>query len=163
MGPKDVIRGLISSNDIVLNTYLGDLSDADLVARPVPGANHIAWQLGHLINSEQNLLKMISGCSGIELPAGFAEQHSKEMAPKESTAGFRTKAEYQELYKKSRANALKNLDAFDAANLDKATEGRMAQLCPTLGALWVLVANHPMMHAGQFVVMRRKLGKPVTI
>lgn len=163
MGTKDVIRGLLTSNDFILNTYLSDLSDADLLVRSVPGANHIAWQLGHLINSEQNLLKMLPGCTGIELPAGFAEQHSKEMAQKESAAGFRTKAEYQELYKKSRANVLKNLDAFNEANFDKATEGRLAQVCPTLGSLWALLANHPLMHAGQIVVMRRKLGKPVII
>ena len=32
---------------------------------------------------------------------------------------------------------------------------------PTLGALIILIANHTMMHAGQFTVVRRKLGKPV--
>jgi hypothetical protein len=31
---------------------------------------------------------------------------------------------------------------------------------PTLGGLFVLIANHPMVHAGQFVVVRRK---PVAI
>ncbi len=47
--------------------------------------------------------------------------------------------------------------------LDKPTEGRLAAIAPTLGSLFVLIANHPMMHVGQFVVMRRKLGKPVVI
>ena len=37
----------------------------------------------------------------------------------------------------------------------------MAQMAPTLGALLLLNANHVMMHAGQFTVVRRKLGKPV--
>ena len=31
---------------------VSDLSDADLLVRPVPQANHIAWQLGHLILQE---------------------------------------------------------------------------------------------------------------
>ena len=34
-----------------------DLSDADLLVRPAPSANHIAWQLGHLIASERNLVE----------------------------------------------------------------------------------------------------------
>ncbi len=33
-------------------TYLGDLTDADIMVRAIPDTNHIAWQLGHLIQSE---------------------------------------------------------------------------------------------------------------
>jgi uncharacterized damage-inducible protein DinB len=161
MGPKDVIRQLFKSNDFLVETYLRDFSDAELLNRPVPGANHIAWQLGHLINSEQGLLKAIPGCTGVALPAGWAEQYTKQTAAKDS--GFLTKTEYLDHYQKSRANSVKNLEAFAEGDLEKATVGRMADFAPTLAHLWVLVANHPMMHIGQFVVMRRKLGKPVII
>src|SRR5260221_5518002 len=75
MGPKDVIRHLFQSNDSMLNTYLSDLSDADLLLRPVSGANHIAWQLGHLIKSEQSLLTAVPGAAVTELPAGWADQY----------------------------------------------------------------------------------------
>jgi len=37
----------------------------------------------------------------------------------------------------------------------------MAKIAPTLGALILLQSNHTLMHAGQFTVVRRKLGKPV--
>jgi hypothetical protein len=37
----------------------------------------------------------------------------------------------------------------------------MAKFAPRLGDLFQLVANHTLMHAGQFSVVRRKLGKPV--
>jgi hypothetical protein len=47
--------------------------------------------------------------------------------------------------------------------LDRATEGKLAAIAPTIGSLLAMIANHPMMHVGQFVVMRRKLGKPVVI
>jgi hypothetical protein len=47
------------------------------------------------------------------------------------------------------------------ADLDKPTQGNMAQFAPTLGALLLLQSNHTLMHAGQFTVLRRKLGKPV--
>src|SRR5262245_32195080 len=163
MHAKDAIRQLFGGTDFVLKKYLEDLSDADLLVRPVPESNHIAWQLGHLIAAEQQLLQMLPGCKGIELPAGYAEQHSKEKSHDASTKGFGKKADYLALYEKSRANVLKNLNAFSDADLDKPLEGPMSAVAPNLGGLFVLIANHPMMHAGQFVVLRRKLGKPVVI
>ena len=37
----------------------------------------------------------------------------------------------------------------------------MAPFAPTLGAFLMLISNHTLMHAGQFTVIRRKLGKAV--
>jgi hypothetical protein len=163
MTVKDVIRGLFGMNDFVLNEYLKDMSDADLLVRPVPGANHIAWQLGHLIDSEAQLLKAIPVATLPELPAGWAEKYTAETSHSEPPTGFLTKPEYLALYKKVRTNSLKVLDAYPEANFDNPTEGRLTQIAPNHGAVFSLIANHPMMHAGQFVVMRRKLGKPVVI
>jgi uncharacterized damage-inducible protein DinB len=163
MGPKDVIRTVAQSNDVVMKTYLQDLSDADLLTRPGPGANHIAWQLGHLINAEEELLKAIPGASLVPLPEGWDKQHGKENAGKDPPVGFRTKAEYMDWYAKVRENTMKFLSTLSDADLDKQTTGRMAKFAPTWGALLVLIANHPMMHAGQIVVLRRKLGKPIMI
>jgi hypothetical protein len=163
MTAKDVIRGLFASNDFVLNEYLKDVSDTDLLTRPVAGANHVAWQLGHLINSEAQLLKNIPGAVLPELPAGWKERYTAETSKLDQSAGFLTKSEYLALYKRIRANSLKALEAYPDADLDKRTEGRLSQIAPTHGAVFVLIANHPMMHAGQFVVLRRKLGKPVII
>jgi uncharacterized damage-inducible protein DinB len=163
MGPKDVIRNVAQTTDVVLKAYLQDLSDADLLMRPAPNANHIAWQLGHLINAEQELLKVIPGATAVELPAGWAAQHGKENAAKDPPTGFRTKAEYLDLYGKVRENTIKLLGSLPDADLDKPTTGRMAQFAPTWGSLFVLIANHPMMHAGQIAVLRRKLGKPIVM
>lgn len=163
MNAKDAIRSLVRMNDYVIRAYLADLSDADLLQRPVPAAHHIAWQLGHLIKAEQDLLQALPGVSGISLPAGWAEQYTKETGAKEPPTGFATKAQYLELYQQSRANFLKVLDNYPDADLDKPVEGPLKDFAPTHGVLFSLIASHPMMHAGQFVVMRRKLGKPVVI
>ena len=47
------------------------------------------------------------------------------------------------------------------ADLDKPTTGSIAKFVPTLGGLLLMHSTHVMMHAGQFTVVRRKLGKPV--
>jgi len=127
----------------------------------VPGANHIAWQLGHLISSEATfLLPQITG-TPVELPAGFAQQHAKETAAQEPATGFSTKAQYLELYDRVRAATLAALEKMSDADLDRKNEGRMKDFAPTMGAMFALIANHEMMHGGQFTVVRRKLGKPV--
>ena len=48
MTGKDAIRTALEGTQSVLKMYVSDLSDADLFVRPVPSANHIAWQLGSM-------------------------------------------------------------------------------------------------------------------
>src|SRR5262249_3702464 len=129
---------------------------------PVPNANHIAWQLGHLISAESALLKdYLPPGTYPELPAGFAERHNKSTASSDSAKAFGTKKEYLDLFNKFRSATVAALDKMDDKDLDKPTRGDMAKFAPTVGALLLLQSNHTLMHAGQFTVVRRKLGKPV--
>lgn len=159
MKAQDLLRGALTMSQHMLASYLSDLSDADLLVRPVPGANHIAWQLGHLITAERGMGAQIPGAVYPELPAGFAERHTKETASKD--AGFGTKAEYLDLFNKVRQATIDAVAKLSDADLDKPTEGRMAQMVPTVAALIGLNSDHVQMHGGQFSVVRRKLGKPV--
>jgi hypothetical protein len=161
MNAREVLRTALKSNQNILNQYVSDLSDADLLVRPVPGANHIAWQLGHLILAEVGLGTQYLGAKYPELPAGFAEQHDKKNASQDPPRGFGTKAEYLALFEKIRPTTLAALDKLSEADLDKPLEGPMAKFFPTVGSFALLFANHLLMHAGQFSVVRRKLGKPV--
>jgi hypothetical protein len=161
MNAKEAIKTALTGTQQLLTWYLGDLSDADLLVRPVPSANHIAWQLGHLIAAEIQLLGQLPGAAYPELPAGFAEQHGKTTAAADPPKGFASKAEYVSLFNKVREATLATVAKLSEADLDKPTQGNMAQFAPTLGALVLLQSNHVLMHAGQFTVVRRKLGKPV--
>jgi hypothetical protein len=162
MNAKDAIRYALQSTQHMLPMYLEDLSDADLLVRPVPNANHIAWQLGQLISAEVKLLATaIPGAKFPELPSGFAERYTKETSKDDNPKNFLTKKEYLTLFNRVREATLASLDKVPDADLDKPTSGPMAQYAPNLGALFILNANHVMMHAGQFTVVRRKLGKPV--
>jgi hypothetical protein len=159
---KEAIQSALTSTRDLLNWYVSDFSDADLLVRPVPGANHTAWQLGHLVNAEAGLLGPdLPEAVYPELPAGFGERHANKRAADDDTAGLRTRAEYLDLFNKGRAATLAALQKLSDADLNRPTEGSMAKFAPTLGALLLLVSNHVLMHAGQFSVVRRKLGKPV--
>ena len=161
MNAKDAIRSSANLSSLVLKTYISDLEDADLMRRPGPGCNHLAWQLGHLISSEQHLLESIAPGQGIELPEGFAEAHSKEACANDDPSCFLGKQDYIDLFDRVQAASLAALDGYPEADLDKESPETFRAFCPTMGAMFTLIATHPMMHAGQFVVVSRQLGKPI--
>ncbi len=162
MTGKDAIKTALKGTQHLLNWYLSDLSDADLQVRPCPSANHVAWQLGHLIGAEVGYFgKMIPGAQYPELPAGFSEKHSKETSRSDTPSAFLKKEEYVNLFNRAREATIAAVDRMTDADLDRPTSGDMAKFAPTLGALLLLEANHTMMHVGQFTPIRRKLGKPV--
>jgi hypothetical protein len=162
MTAKDAIKIALTGTQGLVPMYLGDLSDADLLVRPAPGANHIAWQMGHLISSEVQLISgELPGAVYPELPAGFKKQHNKEASAIDPPSGFASKADYLSWFGKVRDATVANVDRLSDADLDTPTKGPMAAFAPNLGALILLVSNHTLMHAGQFTAVRRKLGKPV--
>jgi hypothetical protein len=163
MKATEALKTALSSTQSILNTYLSDLSDADLLVRPVPEANHLAWQLGHLINSEVFLGGVLPGARYPALPAGFGEQYAKETSKQADNKGYLPKAAYLDLFNKVRLATIEITSALSDADLDKPNTGPVGTFAPTMGALIVLLANHTLMHGGQAVVLRRKLGKPILI
>lgn len=162
MNAKDALRGSMDLAEYVLKTYVSDLSDAELMTRP-GGANHLAWQLGHLVSSERTLLDSVCPGSAAELPGGFAERHSKETVDVDDASKFLTKQQYLELFDKQRRATKSALDKLPDADLDKQGPEQFRRICPTVGAVFTLIASHVMMHSGQFASARRQLGKPVLI
>ncbi len=163
MNANDAIKSSMHMGLFVLDKYLSDLSDADLLRRPAPGCNHLAWQLGHLISSESGLVNMVCPGQGGELPAGFREAHSKENTGSDDAAQFKSKQEYLDLYKQVRAKTVAALDALPDEALGAPGPENFRNVFPRVLDLFNLIATHPLMHAGQFVVVRRQLGKPIVI
>jgi hypothetical protein len=162
MSGIDTLRSALRSTQQLLTWFLADLSDGDLLVRPVEGANHIAWQMGHLIFAERSLIgKEMPGANYPALPSGFAEQHDKSTAGIDPPRGFADKATYLGVFSQTRESTIGALATLTDADLDRTVTGPMASFTPTLGAVFLLVSNHSLMHAGQFSVVRRKLGKPI--
>src|SRR3954471_18249379 len=99
MTARDCCRYLLDANPKMVHMYLSDLSDEDLLVRPAPGANHIAYQMGHLIVGEVGFFhKGIPGVKSPELPAGFADLYGPDKAANDAPTGYKTKAEYLALF-----------------------------------------------------------------
>jgi hypothetical protein len=160
MTAKDAIKNTINFSHQITLQYVSDLTDTDLMVRSVPGANHIAWQLGHLIVSEREMIGAL-GHRMPELPSRFAESHSAEASKSNDPTKFSKKADYLTLMERVRAGTLAALEATREADFDQPAPEAMRAYAPTLGAVFTMIGTHEMMHAGQFVPVRRKLGKPV--
>jgi hypothetical protein len=157
---KDVIRLTILTADQVINAYLGDLSDDDLLKAPAEGTNPLAWQLGHMIEGERGMVEGVKPGSCPPLPDGFGPAHSKETAAPHAFKRFCSKEDYLRTWKAQREATLAVLDGLTDEQLGAPTGVEWA---PNVAAMLNMVGGHILMHAGQFVPVRRKLGKPVVI
>ena len=159
MTTKDLLRRLIESGHRIVRSYVEDLSDTELLLRSVPGANHAAWQLGHMIGGVRRMLTAI-GQPAPALPDGFAAAHSKDTATVDDPAKFATKDEYLGLMEQMKTASLAAVEAVSDSELDAPGPESMRQYAPTVGVVLMLLGTHWLMHAGQLVPIRRKLGKP---
>ncbi len=153
----DALRGDVG----FLNMTIGDMTDAELIQRPVPSANNALWQLGHLIASEASMVNGAAGKTVIELPTGFAERFKKETASVNDPAALGTKADLMGLFAKVRGATADWAASLTPAELAKESPERIRQFAPTVAHMVQVLPNHTAMHIGQFQVLRRKLGKPV--
>jgi hypothetical protein len=158
MTAKNILNGVVEFGHTLIQAYIGDLSDADLLVRSVPGSNHIAWQMGHMITSTHHMLKGL-GRAVPALPAGFEEAYTAETSASDDPAKFATKAQYVSLAQQMKDASLKAIEATPESVLDKPGPESMREYAPTVGSVLTLLGNHWVMHSGQFVPIRRKLGK----
>jgi hypothetical protein len=139
----------------MLKMTIADFTDAQMLDRPVPGANNPLWQLGHLINSEARMT------NGIPLlPQGFDTRYTRETAQSNNPKILGNKAELLALFEKIRNNSIQWVKSLSEADMAKPTPETVRHIFPTVGHLAHLLPQHSAMHIGQFQVLRRKLGLP---
>ncbi len=160
MDAVEVLSQSLTTADGISGAYLQDLTDGELLVRPLPDANHIAWQLGHLIATEHSMLeRAFPGCMP-GLPDDFSERHAGETAREDAAEAFLSKQAYLDLFQQQRAATRALLEGLTAADLDAAAPEELRGLCKTVADVFAMQAAHWLMHAGQWAVIRRKLGRP---
>ena len=154
------LRTALELPTLIVQGYLNDLTDDELLVRPHPEMNHIAWQLGHLIVGENFHMSQLRNGSMAPLPEGFGEQHSKQTATIDSPSAFLPKSDYLRLMAEQRATTLQLLASLSDEELLQSAPENIRYLGPTVGAVFAGEGTHWMMHAGQWAVVRRMLGRP---
>lgn len=160
MRTREALKIGIDMAHFITSSYLDDMSDADLMTRPHPQCNHINWQVGHLIASEHQMLDNLVAGGMPPLPEGFAAKYDRSTAASDDPSQFCTKDELMAAYRTQREGTLKALAAVEDSEWSKETGLSYA---PTLVDLYSMQGGHWLMHCGQWVVVRRQLGKPIVI
>ena len=106
MNSRDAITLSINMGDMISMSYLQDLTDEQLMQRPHPECNHLKWQIGHLIASENMMINGVVPGSMPALPEGFGERYGKETAKSDDASAFDSKEELLRLYQEQRAGTL---------------------------------------------------------
>ena len=161
MNPIELFADTLNRTMGMFTATLADFSDEDMLVRPCPGANHAAWQVGHLISAETRMVNGVTPGAAAELPAGFDTKFSKETSGVDDPSQFPGKKALLDQLAKTRAGSIAWVRTLTPADLDKPAPERMQRMCPTVGHLIGLMMGHMSMHMGQLQVIRRKLGKPI--
>ena len=159
MNANEAIKSALATAEMISMAYLEDLTDEEMMIRPIEDCNHIKWQVGHLIASENKMID--SCCPGTmpELPAGFAERYASQHSTNDDNAAFDSKADLLALYKEQRSGTLETLASLSEEQLDADAHESIRLYAPTVGSAFIMQDTHWMMHAGQWAVLRRKLGR----
>ena len=161
MTAGELLADALARDVNLLKGTLGDFTDADMLVRPAPAANHAAWQLGHTIVSETNAGNLVRPGAMPELPAGFAARFAKDKAQSNHAGDFPGKNELIAQFEKTRQGTVAWARALTPDDLGAPTPEKLRGWAPTVGALALALSGHLAMHIGQFQVVRRALGKPV--
>lgn len=163
MNANDAIKMNIKCADMVCGAYLGDLTNEEAMKRPHADCNHINWQLGHLIKADYD---MCTGCIPDSLPAlpeGFADKYTKETASSDNASDFIPKDELMGIFQNQRKAITDVLAGLSEEQLAGPAPESMQSYAPTVAAAFSMIGSHWLMHAGQWVVVRRELGREIMI
>lgn len=161
MDAREALINNLKTSAMVCGSYLDDLTDEEAMQRPHPKCNHINWQIGHLIASEH---MMASACGELPaLPKGFADKYSKETTSSDNISDFVPKTELMKIAATQHEAVVELIGNMSDEDFDKPGPESMRSYAPTMGALANMLGSHWMMHAGQWVVLRRQLGRDIVI
>ncbi len=153
----DLIALHLGWNLEIAQMTLADMSDAELVQRPSPTANHALWQLGHVVVSEaKELAALVPGVTAS--PESFASRFTRETQGLNATADFPSKDEILAELTRVRTAVIAGVKQLTDEQLNQPSPVPWAK---SVGQLLLALSEHLTMHIGQIQVLRRKLGKPI--
>jgi uncharacterized damage-inducible protein DinB len=144
----------------MLHMFVDDLTPEQRLYRICPEANCVDWVVGHLVLTEQRF-HAVFGAASTPLPEGFDKLFARdETAPRQVSYG-------------DTSNLMKLFDQQRDITINRVCELKEEELIvpltnphprfSTLGEAAQFCALHTTLHAGQFSMIRRMLGKPPVV
>ena len=140
---------------------IAEIDPATVFIPIAPGANHPAWQIGHLAWAGHQIVQMLGGEPGIDIEA-YGKLFAGGTQPVESATAYPTWREVIGAWHDAHRRVEAAAPAVDAAALGQPSPvERMKDTLPTLGDfVSFLLANHESVHLGELAAWRRVRGQP---
>jgi hypothetical protein len=133
----------------------------DWVHQVHPGANHALWFVGHMTNTDNFLLSLVSPANTIPLD-GFNIRFGMGSQPTSEPDQYPPAEKVLATMRERRAKVLEVLAGFSDEDLAKKTPEGAPEFLPDFASVFEMVIWHEGLHAGQLSVTRRALGhKPL--
>ena len=159
MSQRDLLLSVFKRGAGMLPRHLADFSDEDMLARPVPGANHVAWQLAHVAHFTGKLLTSL----GLHVPqlSKVLADGGRDVAHIDDPEHFPTKAEFLEFFDAAYRAIIDLIEMMSDEQLSAPMPGGNPAAPQSLAFHLLMQPMHMTMHIGQIQVIRRALKKPV--
>lgn len=157
--PTEAIAYSLSVSKKMAHRFLDDLKPAEFEVQPCPGANCVAWILGHLTMTDRRSLTWLGVTDLPPLPVGFEERFKTTRTTAGEQKGYGEPAELVRLFDDHRDRLIAALATADPA---KFTEPPTFQtpMFADRGEGYLFMGLHTAMHLGQISAIRRTLGYP---
>ena len=143
----------------MIDLFLKDFSDAEMLFRPAKTANHAIWQMGHLANSVRG---MVTTCDpSVAFPFEDDTRFGKSKASIDDPAFFPGQSGTSRQIRSGDGHRSRVGGETQRRGTGQANTRTHASIRADGWSAAILLASHPFMHIGQFTVMRRALGKPI--
>ncbi len=133
----------------------------DWVHQVHPGCNHALWFVGHMANTDNFLLSLISPASTVSLE-GFNANFGMGSQPIDQPEQYPPPETVLTTMRERRAKLLEVLSKLSDDDLAQKTPEGAPEFLPDFASVFELAIWHEGLHAGQLSVTRRALGhKPL--
>ena len=158
--PKDVVGQQLTFGQTLFEMFTSDLSDAEYFIPAAEGTNHIAWVLGHVAQTEDWMVGLLTGAERTvseDLQELFGG--SSECSPDANK--YPPRKALDEMFRSNRARAIKAAQTADDSRWDDAPpeDGLPKDFFPTLGSFWGMMGMHQFWHLGQLTTCRSAMKK----
>ena len=155
---NDTIAQALTQSAMLLNRYTADLTPQEYLHRPTPKANCVAWTIGHLILSDRGVLKRLNVADLPALPDGFEKRFSRDEGCPQANE-FGDVSLLLPLFNQHRQRLIDTIKRTTPQELNAPLE-KPHPMFANAGEMALFMAAHAAMHAGQFTIIRRSLGRP---
>lgn len=139
---------------------VADIADANFTAQPVPGTNHPAWILCHLIYAADGAVGLLGGEKLTD--ADWGAKYGRDSKLSGERSGYPPRDEILRLFRATHARARELAAQADPERMQRPNpNARLREQLPTIGDMVTfLLTGHLGVHLGQLSAWRRMRGLP---